>query len=294
MRVPGRRRFLAQLLGAGLASTGAGLLRAGEPPPWKPRLSASSINFSRLPIEQACRRIADLGFEAVDIWSAHAGCPHLDDVQTRLGATGLRDLLDRTGLELCGFSVYAGGYARYAELLGAAGGGLAIQGSGGPCDPAELRPSIQAYLEELKPLLELAERHGSRLAIENHGSSLLDSVDSIRAFRDLNRSDRLGIALAPFHIQARGESVPDAIRAAGSSLLFFYAWQFDPAMSLNQLPGAGPADFHPWLQALAEVGYTGYVNPFLHDEPEPDEAARALGRATEYLRTCARRAGSPS
>ena len=43
-------------------------------------LSTSSIHFSELPIEKACERIAGLGFEAIDIWSAHEGCPHLDDV----------------------------------------------------------------------------------------------------------------------------------------------------------------------------------------------------------------------
>ena len=102
------------------------------------RLSCSSINFSSLPIEQACQRIAALGFEAVDIWSAHAGCPHLDDVAKRLGPAGLKDLLARHRLKLCAFSVYVGGYRRYAELLGKAGGGVAVRGSAGPCKPGEL------------------------------------------------------------------------------------------------------------------------------------------------------------
>ena len=97
------------------------------------RLSASTIAFSSLPIEQACERIARLGFEGIDIWSAHAGCPHLDDVQKRLGPQGLKELLARSKLKLFAFSVYAGGYPRYAELLGKAGGGVAVTGSAGPC-----------------------------------------------------------------------------------------------------------------------------------------------------------------
>jgi sugar phosphate isomerase/epimerase len=257
---------------------------------WEMKLSASSIAFARLPIEQACERIAGLGFEAIDIWSAHAGCPHLDDVQTRLGPDGLRALLERRKLSLYAFSVYAGGYPRYAELLGKAGGGVAITGSAAPCDPNELRPRMRSFLEALKPQIELAEKYDSHLAIENHGQALLDSIDSIRAFVDLNTSPRLGLALAPFHIQARGESVPEAIRAAGPSLRFFYAWQHDPAMSVRQLPGLGPTDCAPWLAALAQVEYRAYVNPFLHDEPAPDEAASALARSRDYLRECYRKA----
>jgi hypothetical protein len=55
---------------------------------WQMRLSTSSIHFMQLPIERACEQIAKLDFEAIDIWSAHEGCPHLDDVAGRLGAEG--------------------------------------------------------------------------------------------------------------------------------------------------------------------------------------------------------------
>jgi len=256
------------------------------------RLSASSINFSRLPIEQACQRIAALGFEAIDIWSAHAGCPHLDDVQKRLGPQGLKELLARCGLKLYAFSVYAGGYPRYAELLGRSGGGVAIRGSAGPCDPKELRARMKDFLEHLKPELELAAKYESALAIENHGHALLDSIGSIKMFVELNRNPRLGIALAPYHVQARGESVEAAIVEAGPQLLFFYAWQHAPGM--QELPGHGPADFTPWLAALAKAQYRGYVNPFMHNEPEPDTMSQALARSRDYLRKCYARLDAPS
>ena len=285
-----RRRFLTRAaglaVGAGLGVSGLARAGAGR---WAMRLSGSSINFSRLPIEQACERIAALGFEAIDIWSALAGCPHLDDVQKRLGPDGLKALLARHKLTLYAFSVYVGGYERYAELLGKVGGGVAIMGSAGACDPKDLTARMKAFLESLKPQVELAERNHSFLAVENHGNSLLDSVDSFKAFTDLNRSTRVGLALAPFHIQARKESVPDAILAAGPNLRFFYAWQHDPSMSEKQLPGIGPTDCAPWLSALAQVNYRGYVNPFLHSEPPPAQAFAALARSRDYLRECYRK-----
>lgn len=293
-----RRRFLAQGSAWAWVAAAANVPQAqtaeptNSPPNWTMRLSGSSINFSRLPIEQACERIAALGFEAIDIWSAHAGCPHLDDVQKRLGPQGLKELLARVGLKLCAFSVYAGGYPRYAELLGRSGGGVAIRGSAAPCDPKELRPRMKAFLEALKPEVELAERYDSYLAIENHGHALLDSIDSIKAFVELNRNPRLGIALAPYHVQARGESVEAAIAAAGPQLLFFYAWQHAPG--LGELPGHGPADFAPWLAALAKVQYPWYVNPFMHNEPEPETMSKALARSRDYLRQCYRRSVRPT
>ena len=102
-----------------------------------------------LPIEQACERIARLGFEAIDVWSAHQGCPHLDDVAKRLGPEGLKEVLAKNKLKLFAFSVYRGGYEKYAELLGKTGGGVAVRGSTRPCKPEELTAKMRQFLEGL-------------------------------------------------------------------------------------------------------------------------------------------------
>ena len=284
-----RRQFLSRL-GGGAAGVAAGGLLAGQLPAvaaegrWKMRLSCSSINFASLPIDQAAQRIAALGFEAIDVWSAHAGCPHLDDVLDRLGPEGLKEILDKNNLDLYAFSVYRGGYQKYAELLGKCGGGVAVRGSAGPCEPEERPSRMKAFIESLKPDLELAEKYDSYLAIENHGHALLDSVDSFKTFAEVNEHPRLGIALAPYHIQGLDESVEEAISACGDQLFFFYAWQRAPG--LGQLPGHGPTDCAPWLAALAKTGYRWYVNPFLHHEPEPDETSAGLAKSVEYLKKC--------
>lgn len=249
--------------------------------PWKMRLSASSNCFMELPIEQAVAKIAGLGFEGIDIWSAHEGCPHLDDVAKRLGPNGLKELLAKHKLKLFSFSVYAGGFARYAELLGGSGGGIAVQGSAGPCKPAELTARMKQYMEELKPLAELAEKHHSFLAIENHGDALLNTLDSLKAFVDLNSSPRIGIALAPYHLQGLKTSVPEAIRICGKRLLFFYAWQRQDGD--KQLPGVGPSDMTDWIAALREIRYPGFVNPFTHSHPGTEIMTVNLKTAREYL-----------
>jgi sugar phosphate isomerase/epimerase len=253
-------------------------------PKWRMRLSTSSIHFMQLPIKQACERIANLGFEAIDIWSAHAGCPHLDDVQERLGPEGLRELLADNNLKLFAFSVYRGGYEKYAELLGRAGGGVAVRDSAKPCEPDELTLRMRQFMQEIKPLVELAEKYNSYLAIENHGGALLNSPDSFKAFVDMNESPRLGIALAPYHLQAIKASVPEAIRICGKQLFFFYAWQHYP--DAQQLPGIGPTDMTPWIQALADIRYRWYVNPFRHGETEPDVMTANLAKSRDYLRSC--------
>ena len=251
---------------------------------WQMRLSTSSIHFMQLSIEQACQKIASLGFEAIDIWSAHAGCPHLDDVANRLGAEGLKEVLAKNNLKLFAFSVYKGRYERYAELLGKAGGGVAVQGSTKPCEPQELTGRMREFIKGQEPLIELAEKYDSYLAIENHSGALLNSLDSFKAFVDINKSPRLGIALAPYHLQTIKASVPEAIRICGNQLFFFYAWQH--YLEHRQLPGIGPTNMTPWIQALADIRYRGYVNPFMHGNPPVDVMAANLAKSRDYLKNC--------
>ena len=284
-----RRRFLQQsgaaLAGVGLAgalgsSCTTAELSNGTIPNWPLRLSTSTVQFSSFSVEKACQRIAALGFSAVDFWHSGFGCPHLDEIEKRLGPQGLKDLLAKHKLKLYTFTCYNVGtnntYPRFAELLGKAGGGLAVREA--RYGKAEnLTAEMKALLEQLKPQLELAEKYQSRIAVENHEGSLLNSKDSFKAFVEMNRNPRLGIALAPYHLQAAGISVEEIIDIVGKQLLFFYAWQH--ADGTKQLPGVGPADFTPWLAALARSGYAEYVNPFMHGHPGPDEMVKALQTA---------------
>ena len=201
------------------------------------------------------------------------------------GPTVSKGLLAKYKLKLYSFTCYFGTYPRYAELFGKVGGGVAVrESSQGEVAGKDLTAKMKAFLESLKPELELAEKHDAYLAVENHTGMLLNSPDSFKAFVDLDRHPRLGIALAPFHLQAKKISVEEVIGICGKQLLFFYAWQH--AEGMKQLPGVGSTDFTPWLAALANAGYAWYVNPFMHGRVAPAEMAKGLTTAKDYLATC--------
>jgi len=284
------RRDFIKATGAGVAACAA--LDAWAPAshgskttPWRVRQAVSSIMYETLPLSEVCRLVSGAGFEALDIWGHFDKCRHLQDA-AELGADGVKELLTKNNLKLSAFTIYFAEYEKYAELLGKCGGGIAVRASiYGKFKPDQVTSSMKGLLEKLKPLAELAEKHNSYLAIENHGDALLSTPDSFKTFVDLNKSPRIGIALAPYHLQSINASVPDVIRICGKQLLFFYAWQ--KADGLNQLPGHGPADFKPWIEALKEIGYERYVNPFMHGHPETDKMVSALEKSRDYLKKLA-------
>jgi sugar phosphate isomerase/epimerase len=300
-----RRNFLSRTAcstvaaAAGASLLGQTAVQAAEKNRWKMRLSTSTVQFSSLSVEKACQQIAALGYEGIDFWPMKIfKCPHLDEIEHRLGADGLKEILAKNHLKLYAFTCYLAGpqgtpdyitgYQKYADLLAKAGGGVAVCSSPAQKNRGDVRARMKALMEELKPQAELAEKCNSYLAIENHSDRLLSSLDSFKTFVEMNRSPRIGIALAPYHLQAAGISVEDTIRAAGEQLFFFYAWQHGKDM--QQLPGVGPTDCTPWLSALAEVNYRWYVNPFMHGHPAVDEMSKGLATAKHYLDNCYTRA----
>jgi sugar phosphate isomerase/epimerase len=253
---------------------------------WKMRLSTSSLHYRSLSLAEACTRIGKLGFQGIDVW-AHfewAGplCEHLEEGLKTLGPKEFATLLQGQQLELFAASCYTVPVSQFAPLLGKLGGAVMIRGSRGIQGTVDLKAQMKQFIESLKPDLEMLEQHGCVMAIENHsGNSLLNTVDSVKIFTELNTHKNLGIALAPYHIQKNGESVEQAIRLASDQLRFFYAWQFGEGT--QQLPGIGPTDFRPWIKALADVSYRGFVNPFMHHEPEPDDMDKSLAISRDYL-----------
>lgn len=271
---------------AGCASS----LAEKSPTPWNMKLATSSVMFDRLPIEKVCQVTARLGLTGIDIWAPFtwggAKCDHLADVKKRLGGKGLRELLTQHKLEMAAFSIYGHKLADYAKLIGDYGGGIVVRGAGAKQQKDKpLADQMRALFEGLKPEIELADQCNARLAIENHGGSLLNTPDSFKAFVEHNPNPkRVGIALAPYHIQGHKAPVEEVIRIAAPQCLFVYAWQ--RGKDEVQMPGVGPADFTPWLGALAEANYPHYSSIFMHGHPPAEKMEAMVAKSKKYLHQC--------
>ena len=246
----------------------------------KPKLTCSSVNYQSLPLDEACRRISALGFEAIDIWD-WPNCKHLEEAANTYRAEGLADLLKKNNLELCGFSVYSTSFAKYAPLLGELGGGNAVRGTRGRTSE-NLAQDMKGFLEELKPDMELCEKYNSYLVVENHsGDSLLNYMDSFKTLLDLDPHPRLAIALAPYHILHNKESVTDVFRLCKDRMRFIYLWTNES--NEKQLPGLGTTDVTDWFKTLEEIKFSHYWTPFMHGEPEPDSMDELHRKSLDFL-----------
>ncbi|MCL2347626.1 MAG: sugar phosphate isomerase/epimerase [Planctomycetaceae bacterium] len=307
---PSRRSFLKAAAATAVAATTAGLLptspslaneNLAENPEngknetiFKPKWVCSSVNYSSLPLEEACQRIASLGYEAIDVWDSIEGyleCPHLAEIAEKYHAEGFKKLLEKYHLNLGSFTVYMAKYPKFAKLLGQCG-----SGGDGPCSRLAVRGSqvggltgnvtndMKKFLEGLKPELDLCERYDSFLAVENHsGDCLLNRNDTFKAFVDLNDNKRLGIAFAPYHVMHNDESVADAIRICDKQLFFVYLWTNE--LGEKQMPGIGITNVADWFVALREIKYDKLVTPFMHEHPDPARMDELHRQSLQYLKS---------
>ena len=149
-----------------------------------------------------------------------------------------------------------------------------------------------------------AEKAGVTIAIENHGSNLVNTPDSLKWLVELVPSRHLGIALAPYHLEGGGldsSGLAALIEALGNRIAMFYAWQhgmgcmkkLPKEQELLQMPGRGKLDFAPVVKALKKVEYRGLTSIFMHPVPrgvpilaDAASCTAEINRARRYLAGC--------
>ncbi len=140
---------------------------------------------------------------------------------------------------------------------------------------ADLKRAVSDFVEKMKPHLATAEECGVTIAIENHANNLIESPDSLKYLAELRPSKSLAIAFAPYHLPQDANLLAQLIRDLGDSIAVFYAWEHGRGCmtkmpkeeELQQMPGRGSLDFGPLLAALAEIGYAGWTEIFMHPFP---------------------------
>ncbi len=245
-----------------------------------------------------------VGAAAIDIWPKVHG--NQREQLDEMGEAAFAALLQRHGVRLGCITQYKLGPFGLQEEMRLAqrfGCGTIVTGGSGPkgLKGAELKEAVRAFVERMKPHLEVAAQTGVTIAIENHANNLIELPDSMKWLVELCPSRHLAIAFAPYHLPQEEKLLSDLIRALGERIAMFYAWQhgmgcqqkLPKEQELLQMPGRGPLDFRPLLAALAEIRYAGWTEIFMHPVPRGvpilDTTAAVteeINRARRYLEDC--------
>ena len=298
-----RRDFLHALA---LAAAAPVFSRAARTDAFRLRYVLSSAMYGEMPLDVILPEVAKTGCEALDVWCRVHG--NQREQITEMGDAAFAALLERHRVKLGVSTRYPlgpTGLRDEMEWMKKFGGGIIVTGSKGPSEPsgAAAKSAVREFLEMMKPHVARAEDTGVTIALENHDRQLLYHPDALRYFAEFNRSPRLGIAFAPHHLHAWPDQIPSLLRDLGARQIPFMYFQehsdgirqkAPKEIEMRQLPGfGGGLDYRPIVKALMDIGYTGYVEIFMHPTPRgipilptAAEITAAINRARSYVEKC--------
>lgn len=308
MSGPITRRDACRRLAGGTAAV-LGTLRhrptSAATPDWTPAYVLASSLYGTTPLADILPEVERTGAAGIDLWPRiHAN--QREQVE-EMGHAAFRRLLEEHSTRLTMTTRYdLGPFALEDELRFVRDFGGRLVVTGARSVPGEtVKERVAAFVEQLQPHVAVAEEHGVTIAIENHSGSLLDTPDAVRYFAEFARSERLGVALAPYHLPQDPQLLAGLIDDLGPKLVHFYAWEhgrgarekLPKELELQQLPGFGEFDFAPLLQALRRIRFAGAVEVFMHPVPRgvpiletTAEVSAAVNHARGYLERVLERA----
>ena len=295
-----RRTFLQTLA----AAAAAPLLAAPEP--FRLRYILSSAMYGEMPLADILPEVAKAGCEAIDIWCRKHG--NQREQIEEMGDEVFAALLKKHSVKLGVSTRYPLGPLKLQDEMAwvkKLGGKMVLCGSTGPKDPEgdAAKEAVKKFLEEMKPHVAKAEELGITIAIENHVGQAIYHPDSLRYFAEFNRSANLGIAFAPHHLYRWAGDIPKLLRDLGAKQIpFMYFQEHSEGMmkktskeiEMQQLPGfGGSLDYRLVVKALRDIGYTGFVEIFMHPTPRgipilptAAEITAAINKSRAYVEKC--------
>ncbi len=266
------------------------------------------------PYEATLRRIAGLGFRAVELiaWDRQT----LDDYYTPQRVQALRRLLADEGLELSEFVSTPPGMAspdpsvrahaidhfkRLVEVGVALGARLVNTVAPTPFDlpfpritqkhllqewSLDIAPDLDwrqnwaDYVQVMQRCCAICEDAGIRYALEPHPYRWMRNAASMLRLLDQVGSPALGMNVDPSHLFPMGELSEMVIYEVGDWVFHTHLSDNDGTSNVHWRPGKGKIDWRGVLQALKAVGYDYVLSIELEDVPGVAHAGRA---STEML-----------
>lgn len=275
------------------------------------KLAFSTNAYLNYTFEEAVKRLADIGYQGVEVMAdvPHAWPAHLLPEQKQ----AIRDALDRHGMAISNMNAFmmkavgdrrqpywhpswiepdihyrhvrVDHTMRALTLAKEIGAPCITTEPGGPVPEGESWSKwLGVFVEELKPVIDHAEKENVLLLIEPEPGLLIETADQFLELMTHIDSPMVGLNFDIGHFFCVGDDPAATVAKTEKYIRHFHLEDIAADRVHHHLvPGEGAIDFHATLKAIRAIGYDGWITielyPYVDD---PDRAARtALERIRE-------------
>lgn len=280
------------------------------------QLAFSTNAYTRMELPKAVRRIADHGYDGVELLAdtPHAFLPEFDDEDLK----ALEGVIKETGIAVSNINANTAEgyyddapassffdptiitaddddrtwrikYTKQAIDLAAAVGAPSVCIATGRPLPGTLPEQAREYLiDSLHEILDYAESAGVTVGIEFEPELLVECTDEVLTLiEDIGR-DSLGVNLDIGHAAVYGEDPATSIRQCAGHITGIHVEDIvggRRGKHYHRIPGDGDLNFESVFTTLDEINYNGFATIELYTYPNsPDLAAeKAYETLEQYV-----------
>ncbi len=268
------------------------------------RFAQSSFVYLNYTLRGAIRRLHQFGYPGIEIWG---GRPHMYRRDLDAELDDIKALLDKCAMSVPNFIP---AQFRYPTILCSSNGSVrrdsvcyieeAIDNAlKVGASSVSLCPGMTLYDESVEQgwaslrqsileLLDYTDKTNLRLLIEPahkaESTLILTVADGLRMIHEI-KSERLGICLDTGHANVNGEDLAQIVRDLKGVPLHIHIDDNHGDGDAHLIPGEGSIDYKPFVRALRDIGYSGFVSAELGFQYtlEPDTAVSQTHRALQQM-----------
>lgn len=257
--------------------------------------------------EEAVRRIARLGYEAVDFW---AYAPHLGpDLYDQEERREIRELLDELKLEVSGLSVNAGTFGLHLnlshplpkvrenviqyykdciQLAGDIGAPLVNVCSGKRVYGTTFEEAWRWNREAIEEIVSIAEKRDILIGLHTltpcESDIIVTLEDTMKMMKEIN-SEKVKLIIDTADQNVTEPDLYSAVKKVGKDLCYVHINDNmgEKRGDIHLPPGRGNINWEHFLRALKEVNYDGYLLVQIHSIGYPIDIDGWAFESKQYL-----------
>ncbi len=271
------------------------------------KIGCNTVAFRKYPVEFALEKIAAAGYEYVEVEANLTWCPHADpwkddpvkfkELIARHGFTGVSALGSHR--ELISSEEGVRDIERSLEWCHAAGVPVVLTGEGRLPKDMSVDQALQILKGRIQHLGQIAEKNKVYLALEDHGSISLGSLDGLPKIMSLvdnpwvgvnfdtaniHRGDYVGTDRGGFEWKLGAATSYSEVELAKRVAQRIVHVHFkDTKGRLAQVLGTGEIDLVGCLREFKKAGYNGVLSYETEGWEEAPEAEAMIVKSKQFM-----------